>query len=123
MAPICLVMKTLDLAECAEFLKIERTHALKLAGEGLLPGAKIGKAWVFLEDDLVEYLRTQVRQQMRARQARTSVEEELAASVAKTPPIVMSPRVAAKRAKSRQRFDLSAFNDDGTPKPLSELHS
>ena len=61
-------MRTLNLFECAEFLNIERTYALKLAGAGKLPGAKIGRAWVFLEDDLVEFLRAQVRDQMLQRQ-------------------------------------------------------
>ncbi len=60
-------MRTLNLLECAEFLKIERVYAMKLAGEGKLPGAKIGKAWVFLEEDLVAYLRTKVREQTEAR--------------------------------------------------------
>lgn len=61
-------MRTLDIDECAEFLKINRTTASEMAATGELPGAKIGRAWVFLEDDLVEYLRNKVRQQQRERQ-------------------------------------------------------
>jgi excisionase family DNA binding protein len=110
-------MRTLDIDECAEFLKIERTHALKLAGNGTLPGAKIGRAWVFLEDDVVEYLRAEVRKQMRERQVRACVDDGLAAAAVRTAPMVlMSPRAQAKRT----RPDLSGFNDDGTPKLLSE---
>jgi excisionase family DNA binding protein len=60
---------TLDITECAEFLKIEKQYALRLAAEGKLPGAKVGRAWVFLVDDLVEYLRQQVRLQQRERSA------------------------------------------------------
>ena len=61
-------MKTLDIDECAEFLKINRTAASEMAVTGDLPGARIGPAWVFLEDDLVEYLRTLIRHQRRERQ-------------------------------------------------------
>ncbi len=56
-------MKTYDINEAAEFLKIDRSTALELVGAGDIPGAKIGRAWVFLEVDLVEYLRDKVRRQ------------------------------------------------------------
>jgi hypothetical protein len=62
-------MKTLDIDECAEFLKINRIAASEMAATGNLPGARIGSAWVFLEDDLVDYLRTLIRHQRRDRQA------------------------------------------------------
>jgi Helix-turn-helix domain len=62
-------MKTLDIDQCAEFLKINITAATEMAAVGELPGARIGRAWVFLEEDLVEYVRTQVRYQRRERQA------------------------------------------------------
>jgi len=62
-------MKTFDIDECAEFLKINRTAASEMAATGDLPGARIGSAWVFLEDDLVEYLRTLIRYQRRDRQS------------------------------------------------------
>lgn len=114
-------MKTLDILECAEFLKIERTHALTLAGAGKLPGAKIGRGWVFLEEDLAEYLRNEVRRQQRERLNEAAVKDDLQASVERTPKMIVSPRAIAKRGKTPKRFDLSAYNDDGTPKLLSEL--
>lgn len=67
-------MRTLDLNECADFLKIDRSTALKLAGDGLLPGAMFGRAWVFLEDDIVEYVRATAAEQMRARRAAVEVD-------------------------------------------------
>lgn len=63
------VMNTLDINECAEFLKINKNTASELAAKGMLPGAKIGRAWVFLEDELVEYLRSETRNQQRRRQS------------------------------------------------------
>lgn len=93
-------MRTLDIMECAEFLKIERTHALKLAGDGTLPGAKIGKSWVFLEDDLADYLRAQVRLQARQR----AVEQEVHADLDKR---VMQPLSPMHRRPKKERPKLS----------------
>jgi excisionase family DNA binding protein len=56
-------MKTFDVAACADFLKIHRTTVLKLVASGDLPGAKIGRAWVFLETDLIDYIRNAIRSQ------------------------------------------------------------
>jgi len=51
-------MKTLTLLEASAFLHMHpMTVALK-ARRGLIPGAKPGKHWVFLEDDLVIWLRS-----------------------------------------------------------------
>ena len=62
-------MKTLDIDECAEFLKVKSIVVSEMVETGELPGARIGRAWVFLEDDLVDYVRTQIRYQRRERQS------------------------------------------------------
>ncbi|MCO1349982.1 helix-turn-helix domain-containing protein (plasmid) [Burkholderia vietnamiensis] len=56
-------MRTFDLQECADFLKVDRTTAMKLAQQGDIVGARIGRAWVFLEDDVVAFLRERAQQQ------------------------------------------------------------
>lgn len=61
-------MKTLNVEECASFLHVNATTVAELAGSGLLPGAKIGRAWIFLEDDLIEYVRSEVKRQQSERQ-------------------------------------------------------
>ncbi|CAN7434101.1 DNA-binding protein [Caballeronia sp. LjRoot34] len=38
-----------------------------MAGTGELAGAKIGRAWVFLEDDVLSFLRKKVQEQSIAR--------------------------------------------------------
>lgn len=69
--------RTLDLTEAADFLKIDRTTMLKKAGDGEIPGAQIGRAWVFLEDDLIGYLRAQAADQMRRRQESAALDASL----------------------------------------------
>lgn len=52
-------MKTMGLAEAAEFLRASEETVREKAAAGEIPGAKIGRAWVFIDADLAEYLRSQ----------------------------------------------------------------
>ena len=52
-------MDTLTLQEAAALLKIHPVTLLGKARAGEIPGAKIGKCWVFVEVDLIEYIRSQ----------------------------------------------------------------
>jgi excisionase family DNA binding protein len=54
-------MDTLTLQQAAEFLKIHPVTLLEKANSGEVPGAKIGKRWVFITIDLAEYIRSQYR--------------------------------------------------------------
>ena len=49
---------TLTLDEAANFLKMSPEALRQKAKAGKIPGAKVGKCWVFYEPDLVEYLRS-----------------------------------------------------------------
>ena len=51
-------MKTLDLKEAADFLKMTPEGLRTKVARGEIPGAKPGKRWCFREDDLAEYLRS-----------------------------------------------------------------
>jgi hypothetical protein len=62
------IMDSLDLKEAAQFLKIHPEELRRRARAGLVPGAKIGKRWVFIEDDLVYFLRSQYAVFRQARQ-------------------------------------------------------
>lgn len=66
---------TLDLTEAAQILKISEQSVQELAASGDLPGAKIGARWVFLREDVIDWIRAQVRaQQARRREAVASHE-------------------------------------------------
>jgi hypothetical protein len=51
-------MRTFDLAGASSFLKMSREEVRRRVKAGLLPGAKAGKCWVFIEDDLADFLRS-----------------------------------------------------------------
>ena len=67
-------MRSCNLDECADFLKIHGDSAADLAASGGIPAAKIGRRWVFLEENLVAYLRTEIRVQTNERQERADME-------------------------------------------------
>ncbi len=49
---------TINIKEAAEFLGFRSTERLRQkVKKGLIPGAKPGREWVFLKEDLVKYLR------------------------------------------------------------------
>jgi len=50
-------MSTLDLQRAAALLLIHPITLAEKARIGDVPGAKIGKRWVFVEADLLEYIR------------------------------------------------------------------
>jgi excisionase family DNA binding protein len=51
-------MKTFNLEEAAEFLKMNPEGLRRLAATKKIPAGKPGKCWCFLEEDLVNYLRS-----------------------------------------------------------------
>jgi len=51
-------MQTFNLDEAAAFLRIH-PHTLEAkARAGEVPGAKVGKCWVFIDDDLADHIRS-----------------------------------------------------------------
>ena len=48
---------TLSLKELEELLQIGKTSALRLVNEGRLAGHKICGKWIFLKEDILEYIK------------------------------------------------------------------
>ena len=92
---------TVGLTEAAKFLRVSEATVQELAKAGELPGAKIGREWVFLPDVLDQYLREQIEVQTRARRGEPDPFES------KPPP----PRTLPTRRVKRR----------GTPPPLPPL--
>lgn len=57
---------TLSLEEAAEFLRMNPESLRQRAKAGIIPGAKPGKCWVFLQQDLVNYIQSHYTCQSRA---------------------------------------------------------
>ncbi len=52
-------LKTIDLVEAAKFLGFQGTyHLRKKAKDGIVPGFKAGRNWMFYVPDLIDYIRS-----------------------------------------------------------------
>lgn len=51
--------RTLDLGEAAELLHLHPNTLRERTACGDIPGAKIGRSWGYIEDDLLVYMREQ----------------------------------------------------------------
>jgi excisionase family DNA binding protein len=51
-------MRTLSLAEAAAVLRMHPEEVRRRAKCGAIPAAKPGRCWIFIEDDLAEYVRS-----------------------------------------------------------------
>lgn len=92
-------MRTMDLLECAEFLKVDRTTAMKLAQRGEIVGARVGRAWVFLEEDVVDFLRKLALEQTTAR---LQGQQDVNAGLEVLPTIARDLTTADKRRPGRR---------------------
>lgn len=48
---------TLDAPTCAALLRCSQSHLHRLAREGIVPATKVGRGWVFIENDIIEWVR------------------------------------------------------------------
>lgn len=60
-------MKTYDLETAGQFLNVSPSTMRQFAASGVVPGAKLGKRWVFTDEDLESYVRAEVKKQTGAR--------------------------------------------------------
>ena len=51
-------MKTLNLDEAAAFLHVHKEELRVRAKCGVIPGARVGRRWIFLVHDLISYVRS-----------------------------------------------------------------
>ena len=69
-------MRTFSLSEAAAFLRCHPEELRRRTKLGQIPGAKVGRAWVFLEDDLADYVRSLYPQPRQALQVTLRKEME-----------------------------------------------
>jgi len=98
---------TFNALGAATLLHADVETVLALARKGELPGTKIGKSWVFLRTDILDFLRERVRHDTALR-----LQSQRAASPA--PAALLVPRPA-----SRKRRELPVLPSLPEPSPLS----
>lgn len=75
MDPTMMSNETMDLPTVAEYLGAKTETISQLARRGELPGAQIGKGWIFLREDVLAFLRTRIAAETEARRTAKQGEE------------------------------------------------
>lgn len=78
-------MKTLTLKEAADVLRVHPMTLRREAAEGRVPAARAGRAWIFLEEDLLDWIRSQYASTARA--AGSTGETQCPSTDAQTNPV------------------------------------
>lgn len=60
-------MSTCNVPQAAEILKVHENRVMQLIDRGELPAAKIGRAWVMMERDVLAYVERQIVEQTACR--------------------------------------------------------
>src|SRR5262249_4800206 len=69
-----IIVRTLDLNEAAAFLHMHPEEVRTRTKRGLIPGAKTGRRWIFLDADLADFVRSLYPVRRQALQVTTSQE-------------------------------------------------
>jgi len=104
-------MKTLSLIEAAEFLKMHTEEVRRRAKAGKIPGAKLGKRWVFILEDLAEHIRSHYADSRQALRVVAEKEEKLCHSTN-----------AVKRGGSRLPHQPESVLDALLAQPIKPKH-
>ncbi len=92
-----LPIETITVDQVAYILKCSPKTVMEKASRGLIPGAKVGKAWFFKTSDIQQYVNNEITEQTQKRKKRYEPHDNMPRSYA-------SPTI-----KSRSYPDLSAY--------------
>jgi len=70
------MMETWNLEQAAHYLKLHPEELRRRAKAGLVPAAKIGKCWVFIPNDLADFVRSLYAHEWQALQVRLGKETD-----------------------------------------------
>ena len=74
--------ETLHIAEAAALLHADAETVMQFARRGELPGARIGRSWVFLREDVIAFLKAKIATETEARRRRSETVPALAVAIA-----------------------------------------
>lgn len=67
--------ETMNLPTVASYLGARAETVAQLARKGELPGAQIGKGWIFLREDVLKFLRDRIARETESRRAARDKEQ------------------------------------------------
>lgn len=104
----------LDAAETAALLHAEAETIMQLARSGTLPGTRIGKAWIFLREDVMAFLREQIARD-------TAERRRLQAALAPCAVMLAPPSRRSRRTVVPPLPDLPPVRPNTSPQAVSQI--
>ncbi|WP_411801130.1 helix-turn-helix domain-containing protein [Acidithiobacillus ferriphilus] len=108
-------IRTLDLQQAADFLQLSKEELRRRVKAGQIRGAKPGKCWAFMEEDLVAYFRSLYPENRQAAPSRSNTEATCSINAVKHGGLVLlHPTGSAldslleQRKRSRQKSCTTA---------------
>lgn len=103
--------ETMDLPDVALMLGAKPETVAQLARRGEIPGTQIGRGWIFLRENILEYLRDRIMRDTLARRA-TECKEPEAVQKSKALPLALAmPRPSTRRKAPPPLPELSSVAD------------
>lgn len=102
--------ETMGLDEVAAYLHVGCDTAAALLGDGHIPGARLGRAWVVHTQDLREYLRTRAAREAEARRQAAADREARAQAGAGGAPLAVPAVEQRRRGGRRPAPELPAID-------------
>lgn len=107
-------MQTLKLDEAAELLKCSSDTVLELIHSDNLPAAKIGRAWVLVDVDVIEYIRTKYTLNNEVKKCHSTKGAKRGGSMSlstdKELESLLTPATSVKRKKSTTTLSIVQSN-------------
>lgn len=97
-------MKSVYLEEVCRILNAESSTVLELAQTGQLPGARIGRSWVFLEDIVYDFLRDTIVSQTATRLGKKKIIKALQDNPGINPVLVGAQYEPQRRGRARREL-------------------
>lgn len=95
-----------NISQCADFLHVNESTVSEMAIAGEIPGAKIGRAWVFLKEDVVSYLRNEIAKQTALRKKEADMKKPKEYFPKSS---IVMVKAAQKTSRRRTLPDLSSY--------------
>lgn len=97
-------MKSIYLEEACKILNAESSRVLELAQSGQLPGARIGRSWVFMEDMVYDFLRQTIDEQTKQRLGKQKISKSLNDNIGINPILVGAEYTPQRRGRTRREL-------------------
>lgn len=97
-------MKSIYIEEVCQILNAESSRVSELAQSGQLPGARIGRSWVFIDEMVYEFLQKMILEQTKSRLSKGKISKSLHENLGIEPILIGAQYEPKRRGRSRKEL-------------------